>query len=167
MEPLVIDWAKEGAKMARIVRDIHLLLIIIFLSRSYDNFFSQVNSAEGLLPNDEFISQFLKDPLKYKFDGQTLTKCDFLKGRLPKYFFLKICSSGGKKTIHKVSAASIVRNYHPRTSLRLLKQRNIQVTPNVPVTLHEYSKQVYRYINIKYSRSISSTSIFLKVYQYL
>ena len=45
------------------------------------------------------------------------TKCDFLKGQLPKYFFLKICSSGGKQTIHKVSAASTVRNCHPRTSL--------------------------------------------------
>ena len=61
--------------------------------------------------------QFLKDPYKYKFDGQTLTKCDFLKGRLPKYFFLKICSPGGKQTIHKVSVASIVKNCHPRTSL--------------------------------------------------
>ena len=31
------------------------------------------------------ILQFLKDPYKYKFDAQTLIKCDFLKGRL--YFF--------------------------------------------------------------------------------
>ena len=55
--------------------------------------------------------QFLKDLKKYKFDGQTLTKCDFLKGRLPK-FFSEICSSGGKHTIHKVSAASFVKNCH-------------------------------------------------------
>ena len=44
-----------------------------------------------MLPNEKFgekfILQFLKDPQKYKFDGQTLTKCDFLNGRLPKYFF--------------------------------------------------------------------------------
>ena len=36
------------------------------LSRLYNNFFSQVNSAEGVLPGDEFwekfILQFLKDP---------------------------------------------------------------------------------------------------------
>ena len=30
-----------------------LLLIIQFISR-YANFFSQINSAEGVLPNDEF-----------------------------------------------------------------------------------------------------------------
>ena len=35
----------------------------------------------------KFIFQFLKDPQKYKFDGQTLIEYDFLKGRLPKYFF--------------------------------------------------------------------------------
>ena len=55
MEPLVVDWDKEEAKMARIVRNIHvLLLIILFLSRLYNNCFSQVNIAEGVLPNDEF-----------------------------------------------------------------------------------------------------------------
>ena len=42
-----------------------------------------------------------------------------MNGRLSKYFFLKICSSGGKQIIHKVSAASIVKNCHPRTSLML------------------------------------------------
>ena len=52
-----------------------------------------------------------------KFILQTLTKCDFLKGRLPKYFFPKMCSSGGKQAIHKVSAASIFKNCHTRTSL--------------------------------------------------
>ena len=41
----------------------------------------------------------------------------FLEGRLPKYFFQEICSSGGKQAIHKVSAAFIVKNCHPRTSL--------------------------------------------------
>ena len=66
---------------------------------------------------EKFILQFFKDPQKNKFHGQTLTKCDFLKSRLPKFVFLKISSSGGKQTIHKVSAASIVKNCHPRTSL--------------------------------------------------
>ena len=68
----------------------------------------------------KFILQFLKDPYNHKFDGQTLIKCDVLKGRLPKYFFLKICSSGGKQTIHKVSATSIVENCHRPISLRLV-----------------------------------------------
>ena len=44
-------------------------------------------------------------------------KCDFLGGRLPKCFFQEICSSGGKQTIHKVSAAFIAKKCHPRTSL--------------------------------------------------
>ena len=65
----------------------------------------------------KFIVPFLKYPLKCKFDGQTVTNCDFLEGRLLKYFFQEMCSSGGKQTIHKVSAAFIVKNYHPRTSL--------------------------------------------------
>ena len=34
----------------------------------------------------------------------------FLEGRLSKYSFQEICSSGGKQTIHKVSAAFIVKN---------------------------------------------------------
>ena len=77
-----------------------LLLIIQFLCRLCNIFFSQINSAEGVLPNDKFrkkiILPFLKYPLKCKFDGQTLIKCDFLEGRLSKYFFQEICSSGGK-----------------------------------------------------------------------
>ena len=40
-----------------------------------------------------------------------------MEGQLPKYFCQEICFSGGKQTIHKVSAAFIVKNYHPRTSL--------------------------------------------------
>ena len=58
MEPFVTNWVKEEAKMAivrNIVRNIScLLLIILFISRLYNNFFSQVNSAEGVVPNDEF-----------------------------------------------------------------------------------------------------------------
>ena len=60
---------------------------------------------------------FLIYPKKCKFDGQIFIKCDFLEGRLPKYFFQEICSSGGKQPIHKVSATFIVKNCHPRTSL--------------------------------------------------
>ena len=64
---------------------------LIFKSIMHYFFFSQINSAERVLPYDEFwkkfILQFLKYPLKCKFDGQTLIKCDFLEGRLPKYFF--------------------------------------------------------------------------------
>ena len=66
----------------------------------------------------KFIFTVFKISVKCKFDGQTLIKCDILAGRLPKYFFQEICSSGGNQTIHKVSAAFIVKNFHPRTYLR-------------------------------------------------
>ena len=46
---------------------------------------------------------------KFKFDGQTLIKCDFWKVGYPQLFFQEIFSSGGKQTIHKVSAALIVK----------------------------------------------------------
>ena len=58
----------------------------------------------------KIIFPFLKYPSKCKFDCQTLIKYDFLEGRLPKYFFQEMCSSGGKQTIHKVSAAFTVKN---------------------------------------------------------
>ena len=48
MEPLVLDWAKEEPKMGQIIRHIQ------FLSQLCNIFFSQINSAEGVLPNDEF-----------------------------------------------------------------------------------------------------------------
>ena len=48
MEPLVIDWAKKEPKMGQIIRHIQ------FLSRLCNIVFSQINSAEGVLPNDEF-----------------------------------------------------------------------------------------------------------------
>ena len=54
MEPLVIDWAKEESKMSKIVRNNHLTANISILSRLCPNLFSQVNSTEGVLPNDEF-----------------------------------------------------------------------------------------------------------------
>ena len=64
---------------------------------------------------------FLNIRKNANFDCQTLIKCDFLEGQLPKYFFFfgggGICSSGGKQTIHKISAAFIVKNCHPQTSL--------------------------------------------------
>ena len=73
------------------------------------NFLSQINSAEGVLPNDEFWKKnhftVFKISVKCNFDGQTLIKCDFLESRLLKYFFQEMCSFGGKQTIHKVSAA--------------------------------------------------------------
>ena len=50
MEPLVIDWAREEAF---IIFMFIANIISLFLSRLYDNFFSQVNSAEGMLPKDE------------------------------------------------------------------------------------------------------------------
>ena len=51
IEPLVIDWAKEEPKNNS--GYLCLLLIIQFLSRLCNIFFSQIDSAEGVLPNDE------------------------------------------------------------------------------------------------------------------
>ena len=48
---------------------------------------------------------------------KALENVTFCKVDYPYSFFLKIYSSGGTKTIHKVSAASIVKNCRPRTSL--------------------------------------------------
>ena len=42
----------------------------------------------------------------------------FWKVSYPNNFSQEICSSGGKQTIHKVSAAFIVKNCHPWTSLK-------------------------------------------------
>ena len=56
MGPLVTDWAQEEAKMAKIVRiNSCLLPIILFLSRLRHNFFSQVDSTKGVLPNNKFF----------------------------------------------------------------------------------------------------------------
>ena len=67
-----------------------------------------------------------------------MVKCDFLEGRLPKYFFQEICSSGGKQTMHKVSTAFIVKNCHPRASLKpattLQKEIFQNLTSNVTMT---------------------------------
>ena len=52
-----LDWAKEEPKMGQILRHLCLLLIIQFLSRLCNIFFSQINSAEGVLPNDEFLKK--------------------------------------------------------------------------------------------------------------
>ena len=56
-------------------------------------FFSQINNVEGVLPNNEFLKKFIlpfsKYPLKCKFDGQTLIKCDFWKVGYPNIFFRK------------------------------------------------------------------------------
>ena len=55
----------------------------------------------------------------------------FLEGRLPKYFFQEMCSSGGKQTIHKVSAAFIVQNCRPRTSLKVVPQGGFPVMAEI------------------------------------
>ena len=72
------------------------------------------SKALGAPPNEKFILQFSIDWCKYNFDGQTLTKRD-LKGRL-QIFFSENMFPGGKQTIRKVLAASIVKICHPRTS---------------------------------------------------
>ena len=52
IEPLVIDWAKEEPKMGQIILHIYVHNSIFKSIMQY--FFSQINSAEGVLPNDEF-----------------------------------------------------------------------------------------------------------------
>ena len=52
-QPLVIDWANEEAKMAKIIQHIYVYCYSIFKS-IMQYCFSQINSAEGVVPNDEF-----------------------------------------------------------------------------------------------------------------
>ena len=52
MEPLVIDWAKEEQKMEQIIRHIYADNSVFKSIMQY--FVSQINSAEGVLPYDEF-----------------------------------------------------------------------------------------------------------------
>ena len=54
MEPLVINWANEEAKMAKIARHIYVAANNSIFRSIIQYFFSQINSAEGVLPNAEF-----------------------------------------------------------------------------------------------------------------
>ena len=54
MEPFVINWANEEAKMAKIIRNIYVAANNSIFRSIMQYFFSQINSAEGVLPNDEF-----------------------------------------------------------------------------------------------------------------
>ena len=54
IEPLVIDWAKEEPKMGQIIRHIYVVADNSIFKSIMQYFFSQINSAEGVLPNDEF-----------------------------------------------------------------------------------------------------------------
>ena len=54
MEPLVINWANEEAKMAKIIRHNYVAASNSIFRSIMQCFFSQINSAEGVLPNDEF-----------------------------------------------------------------------------------------------------------------
>ena len=69
MEPLVIDWAKEEPKMGQIIWHIYVYNSIFKSIMQY--FFSQINSAEGVLPNDEFWKKIhftvFKISVKMKF----------------------------------------------------------------------------------------------------
>ena len=63
MEPLVTERrTKDGSNNLAYLCS---LLIIQFLSRLCNIFFSQINSAEGVLPNDEFWKKFILPFLKY------------------------------------------------------------------------------------------------------
>ena len=54
MEPLVINQANEEAKMAKIIRHIYVAANYSIFRSTMQYFFSQINSTEGVLPNDEF-----------------------------------------------------------------------------------------------------------------
>ena len=54
MEPLVNNRANEEAKMAKIIRHIYDAADNSIFRSIMQYFFSQINSAEGVLPNDEF-----------------------------------------------------------------------------------------------------------------
>ena len=54
MEPLVIDWAKEEPKMGQIIRHIYVYCNYSIFKSIMQYFVSQINSAEGVVPNDEF-----------------------------------------------------------------------------------------------------------------
>ena len=71
-------------------------------------FFSQINDVQGMLPDKGF---FLKSFCK--FNGQNLAKYDFFGRSIVQIFFQEICSSGGKQTIHKISAAFFVKSCQP------------------------------------------------------
>ena len=49
----------------------------------------------------------------------------FLRRSVTRIFFQEICSSGGKQTLHKLSAAFIVKDCHPRESLSFQKLRSL------------------------------------------
>ena len=70
----------------------------------------------------------------------------FWKVGYPNIFFQEICSSGGKQTIHKVSAAFIVKNCHPRKSLIRI---NILQSEQIFETENNYLKHKARFWNIE------------------
>ena len=81
------------------------------------------------------------------------------EGRLPKYFFQEMCSSRGKETIHKVSAAFIVKNCHPRTSLRL-QLRGAIYPPDSFVLMLSYcvNLKAIRYESMSLNRIVADKS---------
>ena len=74
----------------------------------------------------------------------------------PNIFFQEICSSGGKQTTHKVSAAFIVKNCHPRTSLsgpvslnKLGKFTSLLTFEQEEMSLMSSSSTVANFVNTK------------------
>ena len=66
MELLVIDWAKEEPKMWQIIRHIFMFIANKSFLSQLCNIFSEINSVEGVLPNDEFLKKKIILPfLKY------------------------------------------------------------------------------------------------------
>ena len=70
----------------------------------------------------------------------------------PNAFFQEIRSSGGKQTIHKVSAAFIVKNSHPRASF---KSGIISVLVLSKLSFPERLLFHYLIINIRYNEQKS------------
>ena len=125
METLVIDWVKEEPKMGQIIRRIYVFMFTAnnsILSRLYNIFFRKISNAEGVLPNDEFWKKkdftVFKISVKMQIWWSNPYKMWFCGRSVTQIFFQEICSSGDKQTIHKLSAAFIVKTCHPRTSLK-------------------------------------------------
>ena len=53
MELLIIHWAKEEPKMGQIIRHIMFIADNSIFKLIMQYFFSQINTAEGVLPDDE------------------------------------------------------------------------------------------------------------------
>ena len=67
----------------------------------------------------------------------------------PNNFFMKVCSFSGTQTIDKVSAASTVKNCHPRTSL--ISSRDPFLDPIISLILFQHIEMLIRVTNFEFN----------------